>query len=207
LVNINAEAAEIESSVIDPSEASSASPEFSGSSEILDELSSVETTPPPMSEGYPVPDAKRFSSSSAGLSRSYRSVHSSSYADSVVSPGFAPHRLSGVSDFRPTTSGTDDGVLAAATASLNFSGTPRTRPSYMSDVPPVPPLPEQYQSFSSKTPESNMVNMYNSLGMPAQFKQQVSEERHYVHHDDGFHGDKSTRNLHLDDEGMFKMEE
>lgn len=211
LCNINAEInAEMDHSVVDPSEISSASPEYSSSDiEIHDELSSVETTPPPMSEGYPVPDSKRYSASSNGLSRSYRSVHSSSYADSVVSPGFPPQRLSGVSDFRPTTSGTDDGVLAAATAGLNFSNAPRSRPSFAaSDVPPVPPLPQQYQSYNSKSSDSTLTNTYNSLGMhtPA-FTQNLSDERNYR---DGSY-DK-LRELprsfsHGEDEEMFRMDE
>lgn len=200
---------EMEQAQFDPSEASSASPEYSGSSEIHDELSSVETTPPPMSEGYPVPNSKRYSASSNGLSRSYRSVHSSSYADSVVSPGFPPQRLSGVSDFRPTTSGTDDGALAAATAGLNFSNTPRTRPSVVaSDVPPVPPLPQQYQSYNSKSSESTLTNVYNSMGMhnPA-FTQNISDERHY--RDSGYDrkDDFSRGTSHGEDEEMFKMDE
>ena len=201
---------EVEQPQVDPSEASSASPEYSGSSEVHDELSSVETTPPPMSEGYPVPDAKRYSASSNGLSRSYRSVHSSSYADSVVSPGFPPQRLSGVSDFRPTTSGTDDGALAAATAGLNFSNTSRSRSSVVaSDVPPVPPLPHQYQSYNSKSSDSTLTTVYNSMGMHTQaFTQNISDERHYR---DSTHDqrkdDFSRAASHGEDEEMFKMDE
>lgn len=211
LCNINAEAnAEMEHSVVDPSETSSVSPEYSSSEiENHDELSSVETTPPPMSEGYPVPESKRYSASSNGLSRSYRSVRSSSYADSVVSPGFPPQSLSGVSDFRPTTSGTDDGALAAATAGLNFSSTPRTRPSLTgSDVPPVPPLPQQYQSFNSKSSDSTLTNVYNSMGMhTAAFQQNLSDERNYR---DGSHprnDDLPRRTSHGEDEEMFRMDE
>lgn len=209
LCNINAEAnaGEMDHSLIDPSEVSSASPEYSSSEiENHDELSSVETTPPPMSEGYPVPDSKRYSASSNGLSRSYRSVHSSSYADSVVSPGFPPQRLSGVSDFRPTTSGTDDGVLAAATAGLNFSNTPRSRPSVAaSDVPPVPPLPQQYQSYNSKSSDSTLTNVFG-MHTPA-FMQNLSDERNYR---DGSHDrarDLPRGYSQGEDEPMFRMDE
>lgn len=163
-----------------------------------------------MSEGYPVPESKRYSASSNGLSRSYRSVHSSSYADSVVSPGFPPQRLSGVSDFRPTTSGTDDGVLAAATAGLNFSNTPRTRPSLApSDIPPVPPLPQQYQSYNSKSSDSTLTNIYSPLGMhtPA-FTQNVSDERHYREGSSERRKDDYLRgNSHGEDDEMFRMDE
>jgi hypothetical protein len=190
---------EAESSLADPTESSSASPVYSGSSEAHDELSSVETTPPPMPEGYAMPETKRYSASSNGLSRSYRSVHSSSYAESALSPGFPPQRFSGVSDFRPSTSGTDDGALAAAAAGLTFSGTPRTRPSMIGDdVPPVPPLPQQYQSLGSKSPDEALHSAYNPLGMPAQtFSYNVSDERH--------HSDPHVSQY--DDEGMFRMEE
>jgi hypothetical protein len=194
---------EIEPSPFDPSEGSSASPAYSGSSEMHDDLSSVETTPPPMSEAiYSIPNSKRHSASSTGLSRSYRSVHSSSYAESVVSPGFPPQRFSGVSDFRPSTSGTDDGALAAATAGLNVFGTPRTRPVTMaSDIPPVPPLPQQYQSYTSKTSDSTLNNVYNPLHMhPRAFTHQISDERSHREGSDDWHRDDR-------EEGIFKMEE
>ena len=202
--NLPAGQSEIESSAIDASEGSSASPGLS-SSEMQDELSSVETTPPPMSEAaYPVPDSKRFSSSSNGFSRSYRSVQSSSYAESVLSPGLPPHRLSGV-DFRPSTSGTDDGTLAAAAAGLTFSsGTPRTKPSYLGhDVPPVPPLPQQYQSFNSKSSDSTLTNVYNPLLQmhPPTLTQNISDERNYRD------GSDDHNDIHMDDEEMFRMEE
>ena len=193
---------------IDPSEGSSASPGYSGSSEMHDELSSVETTPPPMSEAiYSIPTSKRDSASSTGLSRSYRSVHSSSYAESILSPGFPPQRFSGVSDFRPSTSGTDDGALAAATASLNVFGTPRSRPTTMaSDIPPVPPLPQQYQSYNSKTCESTLTNVYNMH--PQAFTQQLSDERsHRDTSDDRRRSDFETNDSHMEEVGMFKMEE
>ena len=195
---------------LDPSEGSSASPGYSGSSEMHDELSSVETTPPPMSEGaYSIPGSKRNSSNSNVFSRSYRSTHSSSYAESVVSPGFPPQRLSGVNDFRPTTSGTDDGVLAAATAGLTFVGTPRTRPSMTdSDIPPVPPLPQQYQSFNSKSSDSTLTNVYNPLNMHQAFTQQVSDERHHSEASEDKRMDDYNANDSIGEEvGMFRMEE
>lgn len=193
----------IEALLIDPSEGSSASPGFS-SSEMQDELSSVETTPPPMSEAaYPVPDYKRFSTSSNGFSRSYRSVQSSSYGESASSPGLPPQRYSGL-DFRPGTSGTDDGTLAAATAGLTFSsGTPRTKPTFLgADVPPVPPLPQQYQSFNSKSADSTLTTVYNPLLQlhPPTLTQNISDERNYRH-------DNNDKDIHMDDEEMFRMEE
>jgi hypothetical protein len=202
---------ETEAPHLAPSEGSSASPGYSGSSDVHDELSSVETTPPPMSDAvYSIPNSKRDSASSTGLSRSYRSVHSSSYAESVVSPGFPPQRFSGVSDFRPSTSGTDDGALAAATAGLNVFGTPRSRPTTMaSDIPPVPPLPQQYQSYNSKSSDSTLTNLYNPLNLhPPAFTQQLSDERSYREaSDDRRRHDFGKHDSHMDDEEMFKMEE
>lgn len=203
---MNAEAGtagcEIEAPHFDSSEGSSASPAYSDSSEMQDELSSVETTPTPISDAiYSIPNSKRHSASSTGLSRSYRSVRSSSYAESIVSPGFPPQRFSGVSDFRPSTSGTDDGILAAATAGLNVFGTPRTRPVTMaSDIPPVPPLPQQYQSYTSKNPDNTLTNVYNPLHMQHAFTQQLSDERSYRESSDEWKKDDR-------EEGIFKMED
>ena len=191
------------------SEGSSASPGFSGSSEPQDDLSSAETSPPPMSDGvYPVPNHKRQSTGSAGFSRSYRSIPSSSYAESLISPGLPPQHYS--VDYRPGTSGTDDGGLAAAAELLNF-GTPRTRPAQSSpDVPPVPPLPERYQTTSRFVANSCETAIYNPLGMhPPTLTQPLSEERGIKadRYTDGFSGAPRRGHVDDDDDGMFKMEE
>jgi hypothetical protein len=207
-MNVDSPSPPPESLQVQDSEGSSASPGFSGSSEPQDDLSSAETSPPPMSDGiYPVPDQKRQSTSSAGFSRSYRSIPSSSYAESLISPGLPPQRYS--VDYRPGTSGTDDGGLAAAAELLNF-GTPRTRPAHSSpDVPPVPPLPERYQS-NRFVPNSCETAIYNPLSMhPPALTQQLSEEREvkgdrYI---DGLSGPHRRAHADDDDDGMFKMEE
>ena len=194
-----------ESMAIEQSEASSASPIFSGESDLHDDVSSVETTPPPMSDaGYPVPEAKRYSTGSNGFSRSYRSIPSSSWAESVISPGLPPHRFSGA-DFRPTTSGTDDGGLAAAAELLNF-GTPRTKATSIgSDVPPVPPLPQQYQPYGAKLAGSTAI--YSPLHMhPTALTQQLSDERDFRMGADD-HRRESGSHTHTEEEEMFKMEE
>ena len=203
LVNMNLDSAD-EMFPTHDSEGSSASPGFSGSSEFQDESSSTETTPPPTSEGgYPVPDRKRFSTSS--YSRSYHSIPSSSYVGSVPSPGLIPHR--GSVDYRPATSGTDDSQLAAAAAELLVFGTPRSRPVAMSpDVPPVPPLPEQYQRLSGAmaTP-----TVYSPLNLhPGGLTQQLSDER-AVKTELHFHQDEhNSVQIDDDDEGVFgRMEE
>ncbi|RMZ91320.1 hypothetical protein DV736_g1436, partial [Chaetothyriales sp. CBS 134916] len=213
LCNMTAETAaaqaELEAAQPESSEASSASPGYSAYSEMQDEPSSVETTPPPMSEtAYSIPDNKRHSNSSAGFGRSYRSVPSSSFAESVLSPGLPPFRLSGVSDFRPATSGTDDGVLAAAAAGLNFAGTPRMRPvTTTTDIPPVPPLPTQYQSNNSKISDSTLTHIYNPFGLHSQtFNQQLSDERSHREASDERRLEEA-RDINMEEEGMFKMEE
>jgi hypothetical protein len=211
LVNMNADGSDQnEVGHIHDSEGSSASPGFSGSSEVQDELSSTETTPPPMSDAAVfVPSNKRFSSSSAGFSRSYRSIPSSSFAESVASPGLPPQRFPSV-DHRPTTSGTDDGGLAAAAELLNF-GTPRTRPTQMSpDVPPVPPLPQQYQSANRLSGGASTPTVFNPLGMHP-LTQPVSDERDVkLQEHDGLPPriyNRANINMDEDEDDMFRMEE
>jgi len=194
---------------IHDSEDSSASPGFSGSSEVHDELSSTETTPPPTSDAaVSVPSSKRYSSGSAGFSRSYRSIPSSSFAESVVSPGLPPQRFPDAEQ-RPTTSGTDDGGLAAAAELLNF-GTPRTRPTQMSpDVPPVPPLPEQYQFANRLLGKNSTPTVFNPLGMHP-LTQPISDERDVkmLENDVTPQGNyRSNGNMDEDEDGMFSMEE
>lgn len=179
---------------VDPSEASSASPVYSGSSEMQDEISSVETTPPPAMDEYPASDVKRYSTSSNDYSRSYRSAASSSYVDSIFSPGLLPQRLSGI-EFRPLTSGTDDGTLAAATAGLNVAGTPKIKPSLADDIPPVPPVPRQY-----------IHNMHNPFSIqPPSLTQQISDERNY-RGDRENRADYTSHNIPMDEEPMFEMD-
>lgn len=182
---------ESDSGHIDLSEGSSASPVYSGSSDMQDGISSVETTPPPTTDDYAASDAKRYSASSNGFSRSYRSAASSSYVDSVLSPGLFPQRLSGV-DFRPLTSGTDDGTLAAATAGLNVAGTPKIKSSISDDIPPVPPVPQQY--------------MHNPFLIHApSLSHQISDERNY-RGDQDHRTDFSTNNIAMEEEPMFVMD-
>jgi len=198
---MNTESATEVPDIFDPtSEGSSASPGYSGSSEMQDEVSSVETTPPPMSDEYTVPETKRYSASSTGFSRSYRSAASSSFADTAFSPALFPQRLSGA-EFRPTTSGTDDGTLAAATAGLTFGSTPKTRASMGNDIPPVPPLPERYQSYS----RSANLDVHNPFHIQApSLAHQLSDERNYYRAD---RDDKPEQPQHLEEEGMFRMDQ
>lgn len=211
LCTMNTEGSSEQDSSNVESEGSSASPVLSGISDPHDDLSSAETTPPPVSDGaFPIPSSKRYSTSSTSYSRSYHSIGSVP----SVSPGLRPHRLSGT-DYRPTTSGADDTGLVAAAELLGF-GTPRTRPTQMSpDIPPVPPLPERYQAANRLSGLGPTPTIYNPLGMhPPALTQQLSDERDCKmdlsferrNRDSGL-GMKETS--HIDeDEGMFgKMEE
>ena len=143
----------------------SSSPAASGSSGMQDdEVSSVETTPPPMDENSrDIHDSKRYSSNSSVYSRSYQSGPSISVAaSSVPTSAFGSYHQ----DFarRSSTSGSvynglpmeDEAGLAAAVELCNF-GTPRTGPVPGDDIPPVPPLPARYVSHKA-TPSTGSNN-------------------------------------------------
>ena len=190
------------------SDHSSASPAASGSSEIQDDdTSSIETTPPPISEDVSMPensefrDSKRYSSNSSIFSRSYQSGPSGSMAASSIptTASYGSYRYGG-SQRRPSTSGPgaidtsisdDEAGLAAAVELCNF-GTPRTGPAYLRpDVPPVPPLPECYQSHNAKlfVGSTGYPIYHNELGLPPTMSHRISDER-----------DVKMRQSHADDD-------
>ena len=163
LVAMNAESTE--------SDHSSPSPPASGSSDMRDELSSTDTTPPPQLDhalgslprsNYASRSAKRYSANSSAYSQSYQSTVFSDNGQH----GHYRH-WSNVSD-RPTTSGTsvagsyredenDQADLAAAVGLLSCSyGTPKSGPVLLPpDVPPVPPLPAKFQEYSTSISASS----------------------------------------------------
>jgi hypothetical protein len=146
----------------------SVSPPASGSSDLRDDLSSTDTTPPPQMDDH----VGSFPRSHYGnrSSKRYSTNSSSAYSQSYQSAIFSDHGNSGhyrqwsnVSD-RPTTSGTsvagsyhedenDQADLAAAVGLLSCSyGTPKSGPvSLPPDVPPVPPLPAKFLGMSTST--------------------------------------------------------
>lgn len=172
-------------------------------SELRDGLSSAETTPPPMDEeedddfemsGMPTQWTKRPSVNNvSALSRSYQSIPSSSYNDSVPlhSPNFSHIRNSSI-DNRPSTAKTrlhedDEADLAAAIGLCSF-GTPRTGPVSMTlDVPPVPALPARYLDSSPQSVQSrpNMeaarrdseANIFSPRSFNPSLSYKVSDER------------------------------
>ena len=144
----------------------SASPPASGSSDLRDELSSTENTPPPQMDDHAVGSysshshfgqhsIKRYSTNSSAYSQSYQSAVFSDNGN-----GHYRH-WSNVSD-RPTTTATsvvgsypDDGNtdqdMAAAVGLLSCSyGTPKSGAVNLPpDVPPVPPLPAKFLDFNT----------------------------------------------------------
>lgn len=164
-----------------------------------DDASSVETTPPPTNDAlYPLHKIKRDSAGSVGLSRSYRSAVSSSLDDFMVSPALMPQGWSGM-DMRPTTSGTEDGKLAAATAGLTFGSAPKGRLSAATTIPPVPPLPQQYQSYSKS---ASLLDHPFAIRPPI-LMHELSEERTYKESADDRRG---QRRGPVEEEGIFRMD-
>lgn len=208
------------------SDHSSTSPSASRFSDPQDDgdYSSAETTPPPMSEHYAVPEgistgrAKRHSGNSSSFSRSYQSAPSASLP---ASNGFAG--LSTLSHYpsqrRPSTSGLASGIvdeeeagLAAAVESLCSFGTPRTAPVLLpADVPPVPPLPARYIEQSQNQPSGTHFRKLD-LGLPTHSYQKLSDgrdvkmgnssiaARHEDHNRDEY---SMSRGADDDDDGMF----
>lgn len=181
------------------SDPSSASPTASGSSELHeDDISSAETTPPPMNEhaygqdGYGIAKSKRHSHNGSGFSRSYQSAPSSSSLPRHLPPmgaSFAnPYQPA---SRRPSTSGTsatkyaiadeEDASLAAAVQSLCSFGTPRSGHVHLpADAPPVPPVParfvEENNRLSGHFPPSLLQADFGL--QPPPLTHRISDERH-----------------------------
>jgi len=221
------------------SDQSSASPAASGFSDLRDEddLSSVETTPPPLSEqmdfrgGSDVRQEKRYSGNSSVFSRSYQSAPSASIAGSSVPTAASYgsfHHLS--YHRRPSSSGIgmldpaareEEAALAAAVELCNFNGTPRTGPTHMDDIPPVPPLPARYASHNaSRSINGAGYPGMHDLGVLPPLSHRLSDEREVkmgdskpsrqVDDEDEYydHRSMSRGRSDEDDEGVFgRMEE
>ena len=218
------------------SDESSASPAASGTSELHDDdVSSVETTPPPMDEQAEfrnhdnVRDAKRYSDNSSVFSRSYQSVPSGSVTASSVptaasygsfhNPGYQRRLSSGIGHFNPAAL-EEEAALAAAVELCNFNGTPRTGPLHMDDIPPVPPLPARYASHNANRSISGAgYPGMQDLGVPPPLTHRLSDERDVKMHDrqprpadddEEFYDHRSVSRSRSDedDDGVFgRMEE
>jgi hypothetical protein len=220
------------------SDQSSPSPPASGSSDLPDDddVSSVETTPPPLSEQVDfrgdaeIRDQKRYSDNSSMFSRSYQSAPSGSIAASSVPTAASYgsfHHLS--YQRRPSSSGIttlggaaaqeEEAALAAAVELCNFNGTPRTGPLHLDDIPPVPPLPARYASHNANRTINGLgYPGMQDLGVPPTLSQRLSDEREVKMHDtQARHGDDdeyydqrsvSRGRSDEDDDGVFgRMEE
>lgn len=211
------------------SDNSSASPDISALLELQDDdISSAETTPPPVNDPADYHDRfgtarmKRHSGTSSVFSRSYQSAPSSSFlAGSVPSSSYG-QQYSG--QRRPSTSGSvsafyspvdeDEAGLAAAVQSLCSFGTPRSGPVHLpTNVPPVPPLPPQYAGQSTNRLSGNpMTPTIHDFVLPPTASQRVSNERgsknedHRIRHqpEDDFDLYSNFHRRHDDDEyGVF----
>ncbi|KAL8937818.1 MAG: hypothetical protein Q9216_004230 [Gyalolechia sp. 2 TL-2023] len=176
------------------SDHSSASPDISASSELHDDdISSAETTPPPINDPADFHDrfgtarVKRHSGTSSAFSRSYQSAPSSSFrAGSIPLSSYAQYDPN---QRRPSTSGPtseghpvvdeDEAGLVAAVQSLCSFGTPRSGPVHLPPgVPPVPPLPAQYvgQNVSRLSAHAMTPTLHDFAPAPTA-SQRISNER------------------------------
>ncbi|ORY14908.1 hypothetical protein BCR34DRAFT_202031 [Clohesyomyces aquaticus] len=217
------------------SDHSSASPPASGGSDVRDELSSTDTTPPPQLDDHAVgsfPRSHFGHRSSKRYSTNSSSAYSQSYQSAVFSDnGRGGHyrQWSNVSD-RPTTSGTsvagsyhedenDQADLAAAVGLLSCSyGTPKTGPVALPpDVPPVPPLPAKFLSLNSARSISGSTTgtahqssvRGNSYGYYPQSKDVDMDEESFADDDEFRHSNSRTHGrIDEDDDAFFgRMEE
>lgn len=219
------------------SDHSSASPAASGASDPNDEdISSAESTPPPMNEQAYITDSsgaarpKRYSTNSSAFSRSYQSAPSSSFMAGSV-PSRASHGQHYTPSYQHRPSGSDAGYmghanadedeagLAAAVESLCSFGTPRTGPVHLpADVPPVPPLPARFAVHNSLrlSGATSTPMLQQGLGVPPPLTHQLSDERdvrmgesHAADVDDDYdHRSYSRGRSEDDDDGVFgSMEE
>lgn len=219
------------------SDHSSASPAASGASEPNeDDISSAESTPPPMNEHAYTTDSsgvarpKRYSLNSSAFSRSYQSAPSSSFIAGSVPSGtsygqhYAPNyqrrpSTSDVSYMGHANVDEDEAGLAAAVESLCSFGTPRTGPVHLpADVPPVPPLPARYAAQNSYRLSGTISTpmLQQGLGVPPPLTHCLSDKRDVRMgegqaadvDDDYDHGPYSRGRSEEDDDGVFgSMEE
>ncbi|KAH7382352.1 hypothetical protein BKA66DRAFT_118431 [Pyrenochaeta sp. MPI-SDFR-AT-0127] len=209
------------------------SPPASASSDLREELSSTETTPPPQIDDHAVGSFPHSAFASRSIKR--YSTNSSAYSQSYQSTVFSDNgngghfrQWSNVSD-RPTTSGTsvagsyhDDGNdhadLAAAVGLLSCSyGTPKSGPVALPpDVPPVPPLPAKFLDFNnartlsgSTTVTAQQSSMRNSYRYHNESKDVDMDDDHFADEEDYRTSNSRSRGrIDEDDDAFFgRMEE
>ncbi|EUC32338.1 hypothetical protein COCCADRAFT_5938 [Bipolaris zeicola 26-R-13] len=211
------------------------SPPASGSSDVREDLSSTETTPPPQLDDHAVGSyphshfgtrsMKRYSTNSSAYSQSYQSTVFSDNGNGNAHGHF--RQWSNVSD-RPTTSGTsvagsyhddanDHADLAAAVGLLSCSyGTPKTGPVALpADAPPVPPLPAKYFDLNARTLSGSTTvtaqqsSMRNSYRHTSESKDVDMDDDHFADEEDYRYSNARSRSrIDEDDDEIFgRMEE
>ncbi|KAF1968239.1 hypothetical protein BU23DRAFT_558656 [Bimuria novae-zelandiae CBS 107.79] len=213
------------------SDHSSPSPPASGS-DMRDDLSSADTTPPPQLDDHAVGSFPRgpYSSRSTKRYSANSSAYSQSYQSTVFSEsGHNGHyrHWSNVSD-RPTTSGTsvagsyrddenDQADLAAAVGLLSCSyGTPKSGPVALPpDVPPVPPLPAKFLDYGnglSMSGNTTVTPQQSSLRSIHRFHNEKDvdmDEENFADEDDFRNSNSRSRGRADEDDDAFfgRMEE
>lgn len=203
-----------------PSDRESASPTASGYSDLREERSSADTTPPPQSEVF---DSTYRSVSKRAVSGGSLSRPFQPGPNSMMITGSAPHG-SGFRhyrqfshDQRPLSSGKnatgkDDSDLAATLGMLSCSaGSNASRNfSLPADAPPVPPVPAQYLDQLALSDTSPFMTMGSFLArQPESFArgEYPSEQVKMEDSDDEFDV-RSRARSDDDDDGVFgRMEE
>lgn len=215
------------------SDHSSPSPPASGSSDLRDDLSSADTTPPPQLDDHAVGSFPRAHYASRSTKR--YSANSSAYSQSYQSTVFSDNGQNGhyrhwsnVSD-RPTTSGTsvagsylddenDQADLAAAVGLLSCSyGTPKSGPVALPpDVPPVPPLPAKFLDYGnglsisgSTTVTAQQSSLRGNHRYHLENKDVDMDDESFADEDDFRHSNSRSRGRAEDDDDAFfgRMEE
>ena len=188
LVGMNQDSSDTaETTKMQDSDHSSASPAASGASDLQDDyLSSAETTPPPHGENMYAPESfstareKRNSASSSIFSRSYQSASSMPVGSIPISAGQRRPSTSGIGAQRRMSVDEEEAGLAAAVESLCSFGTPRSAAVQLPpDVPPVPPLPARFASYNINRRSGSAIPtmVQPSLDLPPPSFQRLSNER------------------------------
>ena len=222
LVGMNQdEAPESENIKTSDSDHSSASPAAFSDIRDDEDFASAETTPPPTSEFYGVPDVsdvgrgKRHSGSSSYFSRSYQSAPSSSLPAGSAFGNYYHQRRPSTSGISAVNADDEEAGLVAAVETLCTFGTPRNGPVLLPpDVPPVPPLPARYAEENVNR-LSTYLGPVPEFGLPQPSFQRLSDERDVKMSDEqhdmiGEHDDQHTahgRNDEDDEEGIFGVME
>ncbi|KAG7008796.1 hypothetical protein G7Y79_00004g013800 [Physcia stellaris] len=165
LVGMNQDSPDIaETTKMQDSDHSSASPAASGASDLHDDyLSSAETTPPPHGEHM-----------------SYQSASSMPVGSVPINAGQRRPSTSGIGAQRHMSVDEEEAGLAAAVESLCSFGTPRSGAVQLPpDVPPVPPLPARFASHNINRRSGSAIPtmVQPSLDLPPPSLQRLSNER------------------------------